>query len=101
MLHLVLVLPGGRGPTVVDVLDDSEAVVHVNEVLTMHMGPEFVLLNVSAAFRPESSAGELEAAVAALDARICQRVRCTKDQPVLPLLIRNPVQLARLGGQLG
>ncbi|MBK81586.1 MAG: cation transporter [Gammaproteobacteria bacterium] len=51
-------------------LDDSEAVVHVNEVLTMHMGPEFVLLNVSAAFRPESSAGELEAAVAALDARI-------------------------------
>ena len=51
-------------------IEDTEAVIHVNEVLTMHMGPEFVLLNVSVAFRPESSAGELEAAVADLDARI-------------------------------
>ena len=51
-------------------IEDADAVVHVNEVLTMHMGPEFVLLNVSVAFRPESSAGELESAVADLDARI-------------------------------
>lgn len=39
----------------------------VHEVLTMHMGPEFVLVNVSVAFAPEARAERIAAAVAAID----------------------------------
>ncbi|MBU0740793.1 cation diffusion facilitator family transporter [bacterium] len=38
----------------------------VGEVLTLHMGPEFILVNVSVDFRDDCPAGRLEAAVAAL-----------------------------------
>ncbi len=43
---------------------------HVNEVLTLHMGPEFVLVNLSLDFRNESTAETVENAIAKLDARI-------------------------------
>ncbi|MDH5631362.1 MAG: cation diffusion facilitator family transporter [Gammaproteobacteria bacterium] len=43
---------------------------HVNEVLTMHMGPEFILVNVSLDFRDELEAGDMETANAWLDASI-------------------------------
>ncbi|MHC5004529.1 MAG: cation diffusion facilitator family transporter [Planctomycetota bacterium] len=43
---------------------------HVNEVLTMHMGPDFVLANISLEFADETDATEIERAVATLDARI-------------------------------
>lgn len=43
---------------------------HVNEVLTMHMGPEFILVNISVEFTDESSATEIEITVARLDAAI-------------------------------
>jgi cation diffusion facilitator family transporter len=42
----------------------------VNEVLTMHMGPDFVLLNMSVDFRDDISADELERAVSAMDSKI-------------------------------
>lgn len=47
-------------------------VVHVNEVLTMHMGPDFILLNVSAKFDDASTAAKLEETVATLEAAIKQ-----------------------------
>jgi cation diffusion facilitator family transporter len=43
---------------------------HVNEVLTMHMGPEFVLANISVDFRDPMTADEIEIAVAEMDLRI-------------------------------
>ena len=45
----------------------SPCVEKVNEVLTMHMGPEFVLVNVSVAFAPDARAEQVAAAVAAID----------------------------------
>jgi len=39
----------------------------VNEILTMHMGPEFVLVNASVTFAPGARADQVAAAVAAID----------------------------------
>jgi cation diffusion facilitator family transporter len=47
-----------------------DEVQHVNEVLTMHMGPEFILLNVSVKFSDTATAVEMENAVAAMEHRI-------------------------------
>ncbi len=43
---------------------------YVNEVLTLHMGPEFVLVNLSLDFRNSCSAEQVELAIAKLDSRI-------------------------------
>jgi cation diffusion facilitator family transporter len=43
---------------------------HVNEVLTVHMGPEFILVNISVEFKDEATATEIEDAVSQLDAEI-------------------------------
>ncbi len=45
-------------------------VTRVNEVLTMHMGPDFVLANLSVDFRDQLRGEELEQAVARMDAAI-------------------------------
>jgi cation diffusion facilitator family transporter len=42
----------------------------VNEVLTMHMGPDFILANLSVNFKNSISAGEVESTVATLDRAI-------------------------------
>ncbi|HKK14581.1 MAG TPA: cation diffusion facilitator family transporter [Gammaproteobacteria bacterium] len=42
----------------------------VHEVLTMHMGPEFILVNISVKFAADARATELEATIAELDRRI-------------------------------
>ncbi|AZZ91871.1 cation diffusion facilitator family transporter [Hahella sp. KA22] len=53
---------------------------HVNEVLTMHMGPDFVLVNISVDFKDSISAGEIETRIASLDEQIkssfpeCKRI---------------------------
>jgi cation diffusion facilitator family transporter len=52
-------------------LAEAEAEVdHVNEVLTMHMGPNFVLLNLSVKFRDEATAPNIEASVRRMESRI-------------------------------
>ena len=43
---------------------------HVNEVLTMHMGPEFVLVNISADFDDAITADVMETAIATIDREI-------------------------------
>jgi divalent metal cation (Fe/Co/Zn/Cd) transporter len=43
------------------------AVRHVNEVLTMHMGPEFILVNISIDFADNLRAGDMEETVAHMD----------------------------------
>ncbi len=45
-------------------------VTHVNEVLTMHMGPEFILVNLSVDFRDGVASEVVEDCVAHLDVRI-------------------------------
>jgi cation diffusion facilitator family transporter len=46
---------------------------HVNEVLTMHMGPDFILVNISVEFKDEAGANEIEDTVALLDDAIKQQ----------------------------
>jgi len=45
---------------------------HVNEVLTMHMGPDFILLNLSIDFPDDLPASDLELVIAKLDRQIKQ-----------------------------
>lgn len=45
---------------------------HVNEVLTMHMGPQYILVNLSVDFFDRTTAGELERTITELDAQIKQ-----------------------------
>jgi cation diffusion facilitator family transporter len=50
----------------------------VNEVLTMHMGPEFILTNISVDFRDGLESGQIERAVARLDRSIKARFGIVK-----------------------
>jgi divalent metal cation (Fe/Co/Zn/Cd) transporter len=43
---------------------------HVNEVLTMHMGPDFILVNISVDFVDPILATEIEVAMSGLDRAI-------------------------------
>ena len=52
------------------ILKAYERIEHVNEVLTMHMGPEFILVNISVEFRDEATATEIEETVSQLDTEI-------------------------------
>jgi cation diffusion facilitator family transporter len=45
---------------------------NVNEILTLHMGPDFILLNLSVDFADDVPAGEVEAAISRLDGHIKQ-----------------------------
>lgn len=54
-------------------LESHPAVLRVHEVLTMHMGPEFVLANISAEFADSQAVDDVERAIAEIDARIRSR----------------------------
>ena len=45
-------------------------VLQLNEVLTMHMGPDFVLVNLSVEFRDEESTESIERSIASIDEEI-------------------------------
>lgn len=45
-------------------------VAYVNELLTMHMGPDYILLNVSVAFHPDLTAEGVATAVASIEAAV-------------------------------
>jgi len=47
-----------------------EGIDNINEVLTMHMGPDFILVNISIDFRDEIPAGDLENIIAEIDMQI-------------------------------
>lgn len=51
-------------------LQGREGIERINELLTMHMGPDFILANRSIDFRNDISAGELETLIAQLDQEI-------------------------------
>ena len=55
-----------------DIASAYPKIKHVNEVLTLHMGPEFILLNLSVDFADTVSVGDIEETIARLDRHIKQ-----------------------------
>ncbi len=51
---------------------DTPEIEAMNEVLTMHMGPDYILVNISIDFRDELNADEVERTIADIDRRIKQ-----------------------------
>ena len=49
------------------VLHGYSEIEHVNEVLTMHMGPDFVLTNISVDFRDNETASKVESVISEID----------------------------------
>jgi len=47
-----------------------DVIQHVNEVATMHMGPEYILVNLSVDFKSEASSDDVESVVKALDGEL-------------------------------
>ena len=52
------------------ILQGYRQIEHVNEVLTMHMGPDFVLANISVEFRDNETASSVESVIAEIDSTI-------------------------------
>ncbi len=52
------------------IVTDRPEIDHVNEVLTMHMGPDFILLNISATFDNSAKADDIEEAIETLSDQI-------------------------------
>jgi cation diffusion facilitator family transporter len=50
--------------------ESVDGVENVNELLTMHMGPDYILVNISVRFRREQMTSELEVLIQNLDAEI-------------------------------
>lgn len=69
-----LLIGEGASPHVVDgirkMIAAEVGIVTVNEVLTMHLGPQDVLLNLSVDFGDQFSAGDVEATITRLERRI-------------------------------
>jgi divalent metal cation (Fe/Co/Zn/Cd) transporter len=55
-----------------EIADSYPKIKHVNEVLTLHMGPDFILLNLSVDFADTVSVGDIEETIARLDRHIKQ-----------------------------
>jgi cation diffusion facilitator family transporter len=53
-------------------LEAKSNIQHINEILTMHMGPDFILANISVDFADAISAQQVEADIAAIDRSIKQ-----------------------------
>lgn len=55
------------------ILDSFPSIEAVHEILTLHMGPEFILVTVSVDFRDDIECGEVEKRIAAMDSMIKER----------------------------
>lgn len=56
-----------------DIVQKADYVGHVNEVLTMHMGPDYILVNISVNFIDDAVSDDIEKAVAKMDKEIKQQ----------------------------
>ena len=64
--------------TIRNILQANTLVEHVNEVLTMHMGPDYILANISVDFRDDATATDIESVIAKIDRAIkrqCPQVK--------------------------
>jgi len=50
-----------------NILESTDSVEHVNEVLTMHMGPDYILANISVDFMDDKTADQIEIVIAKID----------------------------------
>lgn len=55
-----------------EILQAELSIEHINEVLTMHMGPDFILANISVDFDDTKTAGEVETVIGEIDQKIKQ-----------------------------
>ena len=55
------------------VLNSFDSIEHINEVLTMHMGPHYILVNLSVDFKDSVTAGQVESNIEEMDQKIKQR----------------------------
>ena len=55
-----------------EIVKSYPKIIHVNEVLTLHMGPDFILLNLSVDFADSLLTGDLEDTIGRLDTQIKQ-----------------------------
>ena len=69
-----LLIGEGANPEVLEAIREivgrHEVIQHVNEVATMHMGPEYILVNLSVDFKSEASSDDVESVVKALDGEL-------------------------------
>ena len=56
--------------TIREILQANKLIEHVNEVLTMHMGPDYILANISVDFKDDATANEIEFVIAEIDRTI-------------------------------
>ncbi len=56
-----------------DIVKGKSEILSINEILTMHMGPEDVLLNISLDFHDNISSGEVEKTITQLEIQIKQK----------------------------
>ncbi len=61
-----------------EMVDQIDPIESTNEVLTMHMGPDYILVNVSADFSSNASADDVESSIALLDKQIKERFPMVK-----------------------
>jgi cation diffusion facilitator family transporter len=52
------------------ILQKHAVIEHINEVLTMHMGPDFILVNISVDFKDQTTAGDVESVIAIMSQEI-------------------------------
>lgn len=55
-----------------DIIKSFDGIENLNELLTMHMGPDFILVNLSIDFRDDIPVGDLEVMIGRLDRQIKQ-----------------------------
>jgi len=73
-----LLIGESANPEVVEAIraiaTDTPEIHHVNEVLTMHMGPDFILVNISVEFEDSAHADAIERAVRELESRLKEKI---------------------------
>jgi divalent metal cation (Fe/Co/Zn/Cd) transporter len=52
------------------IITGESSVLHINEILTMHLGPEDILLNISVDFKDAMSSGNVETTISVLEKNI-------------------------------
>jgi len=52
------------------IINDESTVLYINEILTMHLGPTDILLNISLDFKDALSSGNVEETISALETKI-------------------------------
>lgn len=56
--------------TIREILQANKLIDNVNEILTLHMGPDYILANISVDFKDDATADEIERVIAEIDREI-------------------------------